>query len=212
MALIRLASVSLLVLLAAPSAPAQSSRSVYCCEDGRSQQICGDVLPSACFGRAYKEMSPYGAVRREVAAPLSARELAAREAADRERRESAVRALQQRRQDEALLETYTGLEDVDVREARALADVERSVADIRTRQVELAEQREALREEATAFEQRGQEPPREVMRNLRLIESELAAYRSVMASKEAEKDAIRARYEADRRRYEELLVDGRGRR
>ena len=48
--------------------------SIYCCDVG-GQPVCGDILPAACYGRAYREMSPSGIVRRTVPAPLTADEL-----------------------------------------------------------------------------------------------------------------------------------------
>ena len=32
-------------------------RSIYCCDVG-GQPVCGDIPPAACYGRAYREMSP----------------------------------------------------------------------------------------------------------------------------------------------------------
>ena len=45
-------------------------RTTYCCDVG-GQPVCGDILPAACYGRAYREISPSGLVRRTVAAPLT---------------------------------------------------------------------------------------------------------------------------------------------
>ena len=204
------ATLLIAVMLLPFSANAQAGRTIFCCDDAQGRQVCGDVLPSVCFGRAYREISPSGTVRRHVAAPLTPEEIAKRDAEERHRKAEEARLLVQRRLDDALLETYTGLEDIDAREERALADVERSVADIRARQEELAAQRARLVKEMEFYE--GRELPREISTGLRLIDSEAAAYRSVMMAKEAEKDAIRARYAADRRRYAELIADGRQRR
>ena len=59
--------------------------SIYCCDVG-GQPVCGDILPAACYGRAYREMSPSGTVRRTVAAPLTPDEIAQRAAAEHKRR------------------------------------------------------------------------------------------------------------------------------
>ena len=40
---------------------------IYCCEDANGRSVCGDVLPVQCYGRAYREISPQGIVRRVVA-------------------------------------------------------------------------------------------------------------------------------------------------
>lgn len=209
---LRLVSALAVVWLAAPvAALAQApAKIIYCCDDTRGRPVCGDILPAACYGQAYREISPQGTVRRHIAAPLTAEELAQRDAEEQRRREDEARAFVQRRFDEALLETYTGLTDIDVREERALAEVERSVADIRVRETELAEQRMRHEKEAEFYE--GRELPRDIVTGLRMIDAELAAYRSVIETKEVEKEAIRARYAADRRRYAELIASGEGQR
>ena len=52
-----------------------TAKIVYCCDVG-GQPVCGDILPAACYGRAYREVSPSGLVRRTVAAPLTPEEIA----------------------------------------------------------------------------------------------------------------------------------------
>lgn len=213
MGYLRLFSAAALALVAAPAAAQGQSppaKVIYCCDDARGRPVCGDILPPACYGQAYREISPQGTVRRHVAAPLTAEEIARRDAEEQRRREEEARLFVQRRLDQALLETYTGLTDIDVREERALAEVERSVADIRLREIELVEQRARHEKEAEFYE--GRELPREIETALRMIDAELSAYRSVLETKEAEKDAIRARFAADRRRYAELIAAGEGRR
>lgn len=199
----------LLGVLWAVATPASAQKSIYCCDDSQGRPVCGDPLPSACYGRAYREISPQGVVRRHVSAPLTAEEIAKRDAEERRRKEEAARLAVQRRLDDALIETYMSLEDIDVREERALAEAERSVEEIREREAELRAQRERLKQESKFYE--GRQLPREIVSGLRIIETELAAYRSVMMAKDAEKEAIRARYAADRRRYAELIAEGRGR-
>ena len=192
------------------SSTAFAQRTIYCCDDDQGRPICGDLLPSACFGRAYREISPQGLVRRHVAAPLTAEEIARRDAEERRRKEEEARLAVQRRLDEALLETYMSLDDIDVREERALAEVERTVVDVRQREQDLIERREELRREVEFY--RDRDVPRELASEIRLIETELTAYQNVIAAKEAEKDAIRTRFASDRRRYAELLATGQGRR
>ena len=198
------------LLLAVTSSAATAQQTIYCCDDDRGRPVCGDVLPSVCFGRAYREISPQGTVRRHVAAPLTAEEIARRKAEEERRQEEEARLAIQRRLDLALLETYQSLDDIDVLEARALAEVDRDMVLIEERERELEVQRQRLMEEAEFYV--GRDLPREVATGLRLIDTEMAAYDSVRASKEAEKQSIRERFAADRRRYAELIAAGEGRR
>jgi hypothetical protein len=199
-------------LVAAPvCAFAQSStRTIYCCDDARGRPVCGDILPAACYGQAYREISPQGMVRRHVAAPLTPGEVVQRDAEAQRQREEEARLFVQRRLDEALLETFTGLADIDLREERALAEVDRSMVSVREREVELAEQRFRYAKELEFYA--GRTVPHDIQTALRLIDAELSTYSSLVAAKEAEKDAIRARFAGDRRRYAELIASGAGKR
>ncbi len=194
----------LLLALTLFLSPVQAQSVIYCCEDDRGRGICGDVLPAACYDRAYREMTPQGTVRRYVAAPLSADEIARRDAEQRNQREEAAKQLVQRRLDQALLETYPSLSDIDVREVRALGDIDRDLALITEREQELLAQRRQILQNAGFHE--GQSLGRDVENRLRIIDTELNAYQNVRHSKEQEKLVVKERFAADRARYIELLA------
>ena len=204
----RLVELVLAAALALPlvAAAQTGGRSIYCCDDANGRPVCGDVLPAVCYGRAYREISPQGTVRRHVAAPLTPQEIARRDAEAQRRKADEERRLKQRRLDEALLETYKSLEDIDVRQDRALAQVERSIESLRTREAELVAQRSEVEAEFDSYH--GHDVPRELSNRLRNVDSELASHRSVLDAKTREMDAIRTRFAADRRRYAELLASG----
>lgn len=198
-----------LTLLLPVMGSAQSSsggQTIFCCENDAGRPVCGDVLPAACFGKAYREISPQGTVRRHVSAPLTKEELERRAEAERLEREEEARRLVQRRLDEALFETYPSLEAIDEAELRALAEIDRGVPEILERERDLIGERAVLRKEAEFYE--GRQLPRELENAFASIESEMASYRRVLESKEIEKRAVRERFAADRRRYAELLASG----
>jgi len=198
MALRRRAEV-LLVALAAlpPAAPAQASRTIYCCEAPNGTTTCADTLPPVCYGRAYREISQ-GIVRRHVAAPLTPQEIAKRDAEAQRRKDEEARLLKQRRVDQALLQTYTSLADIDNREERAVAEVEQGIEPLRVREAELLAERERRAEGGAGA--------------LQAVDAELASLRTVVEVKKREIEAIRARFAADRRRYAELIANGERRR
>lgn len=196
----------LLLLVVSPPLHAQAGKTIFCCEDEAGQRVCGDVLPQQCYGRAYRELSPQGVVRKEVAAPLTKAEIAALEAQAREKAEAEARALAQRRQDEALFEAYPTLESIDEREARSLEELDRSVAVVLAREQELLAQRKAYDEEMEFY--RGRELPRELRNTLQAIDAELVSHKEFLDQKEAERAVIRERFNIDRVRYVELLESG----
>lgn len=188
-----------------PSLAAANKANIYCCQGANGQSMCADVLPPACYGREYREISPRGTVLRVVAAPLT-REERARIEAEKER-EAALEAEReiQRRIDTALLETYRGLDDIDAREAKSLADIDAMINDIRRRLVELDEEEVALDQLIASL------PADQVTHRHRLartdIDNERGIYQRLLQGKVREREAVQARYAVDRRRYAELLAD-----
>ncbi|WP_407279038.1 hypothetical protein U5817_23630 [Aromatoleum evansii] len=175
---------------------------VYCCEDASGRRQCGDVLPQACYGRAYREMGPQGTIKREVSAPLTADEIARRNAAEQQKKDDETRQAKQRRLDQALLETYASVEDLDRRRDKDVADIERSIEEARKRDKELRTKRQRFEKEAEFH--KGRDLPRDLAANLRSIDSELASQGKLIEDKTRELEATRARFEADRARYVEL--------
>ncbi len=182
------------------------SRAIYCCDVG-GQPVCGDILPAACYGRAYREMSPSGVLRRTVAAPLTQEEIAERAAVERERRAAEADRARQQRLDQALLETYRSLEDLDARRDRELRELDRSIRVLRGRESELIERQQALISEATHTD--NSEVAASLEADIGVLDSEIAAQSSIIAAKLRERGAVVERFQEHRRRYQELTAGGR---
>ena len=192
-----------------PAAAGHAQPNILCCDDARGRPICGDTLPAACFGQAYREISAQGIVLRLVAAPPTPEDIARRHAEAQRSREEQERLQSQRRLDRALLETYPSLADIDAREARSLAEIDQALALIALRERELDAQRLQLLREIEFYA--GHQPPRELSSNLRSVDTERAAYENVRNAKHTEREGVRARFAADRQRYVELIANGEAR-
>lgn len=200
---VRRAELALLIVLSVPlAASAQSAgRTIYCCDVG-GQPVCGDMLPTACYGRAYREMSPAGTIRRQVPAPLTAEEIARRDEAIRQRKAAEAIALKQRRLDQALLDAYPSADEIEARRDRAVSELDRTIADLRLHEVQLLARKQVLTQDAAAYS--GKTLPVELAENIRTMDAELAAQRSIIDAKQRERDAIKVRFDEDLRRYLEL--------
>lgn len=202
---LRPAALALALGLLTPAlAVAQSSsmKTIYCCEVG-NQPVCSDILPTVCYGRAYREISPTGTVRRVVPAPLTADEIARRDAEERSRRAAEAQRLKQLRLDQALLETYRSLEDLDSRRDRELADLDRTIRDLRRRETELLERQHNLID--AAAQAPGATSAPELDEDIRSLDREIIAQRSIIDAKLRERSAVLDRFEEDRQRYLELM-------
>lgn len=182
---------------------AEAGNTVYCC-DVANRPVCGDVLPLACYGRAYREITPQGTLRREVQAPLTAEDVARRDAELTRRRETDEKLLKQRRLDQALLDTYRNLVELDARRAHALSEIDLALNGLRERESELLVRKQGLTHEIEAAREA---PARSaVSESLRVLERELVVQRTLIDARLREREQVRQYYENDRRRYIELTA------
>jgi hypothetical protein len=166
--------------------------------------VCGDILPDACYRRAYRVVSPQGTILRRVAAPLTAAEIAERDAEQRRRRfEEAERARQQRL-DQALLDTYRSLSDLDVRRDREVGDLDRLIRELRERESGLIERQKGLVQELAAASDPALK--RQLEESIHDLDGEIVSQRSVIDAKLRDRAAILDRFEQDRRRYLQLTA------
>ena len=105
---------------AAPASKEPASGKMFCCENGR---ICGDSFPERCRGKAYSILDAKGNLIREEPAPLTPQQKAEAAAEAQRKKDLEEHAREQRRQDQALLQTYTSAQDIDRSQARAELDV-----------------------------------------------------------------------------------------
>jgi hypothetical protein len=93
------------VLLAAS---AQAASEFYCCQDpANGRRVCGDTLPEQCRGRAYRILDSGGNIVKEVGAPLTPEQKAELILENKRRKQLEDAGREQRRRDQALLDTYT---------------------------------------------------------------------------------------------------------
>ena len=175
---------------------------LFCCADTSGKQVCGDILPQPCYGRAYRELGADGRTLRNVEAPLTAEQREQR-AREEERRKADVAALkEQQRKDLALLNTYGSEKDIEAMRVRAQEDVQKSIKDAEAQIVTIRARRKKFEDEAEFYKKKTLPP--EVQKGLRDTDSEIKAQQSVIESKQKELDIIRVKYDDDLKRYREL--------
>ena len=191
----------LLVALVGPGASFAGPR-IYCCHDDSGKQVCGDILPSVCYGRAYRELGDSGRTSRLVDAPLTVEQRGQR-AAEEQRRKEQERVLnEQRRMDQALLNTYASEKDIEIMRSRAERDLTMAIKAAEERIAEIRKQRKKFEDEAEFY--RNRQLPAEVAKGLRDADYEIGAQESVIESKKRDQETMRAKYDEDLRRFRDL--------
>lgn len=182
--------------------PAHAERTTYCCSDEHGSQVCSDILPQACWGRAYREIDSRGLTVRRVEAPLTPEQRAQRDAEARRKREQERLAYEERKRNQALLDAYGSDRDIEMVRDRALGEIQKSLDQANERYAEAAKRQKALTNEMEFY--RKKPAPKPLLDSIRDNESELRAHASVVEAKQRLLDATRAKYDEDRRRYIEL--------
>lgn len=193
----------LLLALAANAAPVAAKS--YCCNDEGGRRVCGDVLPQQCLRRAYQEISAQGTVAREFEGPMSAEQRAQREAELAKKREAERAADEERRRNQALRASYASVKDIDTKRDRLLAEAEASLKAAQQRYDEALERKRHLEEELEFYQKKP--APASLLAQFRENRDEMEAHQAGLEARKQEIEAIRLRFEDEKKRY--LALTGR---
>lgn len=189
------------VLLA--SLQAQAGDTFFCCPDVNGRRTCGDTLPEACRGKAYRIIDGTGNVIKEVGPPLTPEQKNEAILLERRRQEQDALAREQRRKDQALLDTYSSAKDIDIAQQQAEANLQRSIDSANLQITEIKLQRKKFEREAE-FYKKNKMPP-EVSKGLREADYNIKLLEDARAAKEREFETVKTKYDSERKRYLEII-------
>lgn len=191
----------LLILLATTSV--QAAGEFYCCPDPVSgRRVCGDTLPDQCRGRAYRVIDSAGNTVKEVGPPLTAEQKAELAAESLRKKQLDEAAREQRRKDQALLDTYAGPLDIDLAQRKAENDINLAVQNAQASIEAARNKRKKIEQEAEFYKKKTM--PAELAKEMRALDHEIKVQQELMDVKKQDSAAIKAKYDLDRKRYFEL--------
>jgi hypothetical protein len=192
------------VLLAA--GPAAAQKLYKYTDPATGKTVYTERLPAEAAGKANEQLNRQGTVvRRESAAP-TADELAAREADRKRKLDEEAAAREERRKNQALLNTYASEKDIDEARARALATNDEAIKDAERKLAEAQKRQKQLAGEAEFFQKKPM--PAQLKLDIQNNQSELRTHGELLDSKRKDTAAINAKYDEDKRRYVELMKGG----
>ena len=192
-----------LLLATLTGTSALAAGNFFCCNDASGKQVCGDILPQACYGRAYRELGSNGQTIRTVDAPLTAEQRSQREAEEEKRKREEEKRKEQQRKDQALLNTYGTEQDIELMRKRAEGDVLKAIANAEKKIVEIRQQRKKFENEAEFYKKKTL--PHEVKKGLADADSDINSQEVFIAEKKKELEVIHAKYDEDKRRFVKLI-------
>jgi len=198
----------LLVLASAAGwaqSPTAAPSTIYSCvANGRNYS--GDRPPPECANSDIRELNRDGSLRRVIPRPLTAEEQKARALEAKRRLEEEERALAQRRRDRSLLEAYANEDEIEAARSKALDASREIVRRSEARIDRMDADRKRLDDESEFYKKR--ELPDTVKRAYTNNEQEKAAELKIVHEARAEMQRINDRFDAERRRFRELVGQG----
>ena len=200
----KLAVLAVLIAMLPLAAGAQTS---YRCVGKDGKKYYGSIVPPACLGQPVEQLNKQGMVVKRFDAAASAAEREKKAAEDEERKKREAISKEEGRRNRALLATYTSEKDIDQARGRALKDNELAVKDIEVRIGALKKRQDDLKKELE-FYQGKNKPPAKLVQDVKNTEFDVKTQQDLLAAKKKEVEQINARYDEDKKRYNELTKGG----
>jgi hypothetical protein len=187
---------------------------VYRCVDEKGFTHVGDTPPPGCANVVMQEINSAGTVVRTIDPTLTP-EQARQKELERARRLAAEKvAAEQRRKDNALLQTFGSEKEFDVVRDRSLEPLHgriRIAADrikaIDKRQKDLEDEMEFYKAGKKTSKGKAHDAPRTLLDERERLKAEKATLQKSVVATEKEMEALRARFETDKRRWIVLQSD-----
>ena len=202
----RLLIFTLLLGAAGAAAPAAAQKLYKYTDPATGQTVYTDKLPTNAAGKANEQLSPQGTVVKRNEAALTPEQNAAKEAERKRKIEEDLAAKEEKRKNQALLNTYPSERDIDEARVRALKANEESIKEAERRLADAEKRKQSLAAEAEFYRKRPM--PALLKQEIQTNEVEIRSQAELLEKKKKESDAINARYDEDLRRYRGLAKAG----
>ncbi len=186
-------------------APAAQAQKIVCWKDGTGKVIgCGDRVPPEFQKNESKRLDSGGITRQTTVSAEEAARLKAE--ADKKaalKLDEDRRIAEQRRQDTALVNTYTSTAEIDVRRDRELQVVDLQIQQLRNAVKGAVDAHSAQKARYANFEKRGKIPDN-VKGDLKQAAEQEERVKGRIAEKEKDKERISTSYAQQKARFIEL--------
>jgi hypothetical protein len=195
-----------IVVAALAWAPACAWSQLYVCTTPGGRTLTGDVPPHECQNVVIRELNRDGSVRRVIEPPLTPEQRSARELEEKKRHEREMIAQEQMRKDRALLETYASEDEIEASRDRTLASRQTLIDRANQQLKEFKMDRKRLEDEAEFYAKR--QLPDKLKRAMDDNTALQAQQAHAIDDIRADMRRINERYDAELRRFRELVMRG----
>ena len=203
----KLAALASVALLAPLAAHAQTREQyTYRCTGHDGKKYYGQTIPNACLGRPLELINKQGLVVKRIDPEGDEKKKAEKEAELEKKREAEAAQRDISRRNQALLATYTSEKDIEDSRNRDLRNHDKGVQEVLKRIEDIKKRQQQFQRELALFNEAGKgSPPARLQEEITNAEIDLKAAQSLLEAKKKETQAINARYDDDKRRYQEAV-------
>jgi chromosome segregation ATPase len=191
-----------LLTLAGPA----SAQKIVCWKDKSGKVVgCGDKVPPEFQSSATKELDSRGVTRKTTESVEEANQRRAREQeAARVKAEEDKKLLEQKRQDNALLETYSNEREIDLKRDRDLSNLDSQTEQLNTALKGATQRYNEVKTRSDSFERAKKPLPPALKDELARATADKQRLETSIQAKQKEKEELRERFANYKRRYTEL--------
>jgi hypothetical protein len=195
-----------LASLVSLAADAAQQNKIVCWKDAAGKVIgCGDKVPPEYQGSGTRELDSRGVTRgtTESTDEVNKRRLREQEAA-RVQAENDRKSVEQKRQDRALLESYSNEKEIDLKRDRDLQVIDLQIEQITMSLKNATQRHDDAKARIDAAEKNKKPASAQLKEELARASADRARHEKGIDAKNQEKDELRKRYAEQRRRFVEL--------
>lgn len=163
----------------------------------------GETIPPEYANKDRAELNKAGRVvnSKEI---LSPEERLAKEQDVLKKRDAEAAALEQKRRDKALVNTYSNASEIDLARSRNLQQIEGRINTANSQMKMASDNLLAFQKEAEQRTKAGKKIPPTLQQDLNESQARLSRLQEELEKHKAEKAAVEARYNSDKARFKEL--------
>ncbi|OGS87679.1 MAG: hypothetical protein A2061_10520 [Gallionellales bacterium GWA2_59_43] len=179
------------------------SAKMYKWVDDQGVTHYGETIPPEYANKDRTELNKTGrTVKKDEV--LSPEKRLAKEEAEARKRAEADTALESKRRDKALVNTYSSPAEIDLARSRNLQQIDARVSGVGAQVKIVSDSLLGLQKEADGYKQAGKKLPQSLREDMDETQVRLTKLQQDLDKAKADKAAMEARYDADKARYKEL--------
>jgi hypothetical protein len=175
---------------------------MYKCVDAKGKVYYTQTPPTECLGKETQELSRQGQITKRTEAALTPEQQAARDEEIKKKAEAEAAAREEKRKNQALLNTYPTDNDLEEARRRALKDNEIAIQETQKRIAGAEKRKKELDAEKEFFVKKPMPP--KLQDDVKHNEVEIANQRELLEAQKKQVATINAKFDEDKKRLLEL--------